>query len=156
MQINGGELYTNDPLVEVSVPLADAADEMLVSESGSQPLRLAFRSTFPWRLEAARGKARRRSIEVAIPGGRSLGQASIMLDQAPPRVKTARFRRGMVTIDASDVGSGLASMQLSRRPGGGRLRAFSDAVRAGTRSSVYLRVFDAAGNGSRWVKARRS
>ena len=166
--IEGGAAFTNDPRVgvRVSVPAGAAVELSSGPRFGTGTRRFERRAKghYPWRLEA-RGPSRRKVVyarRVYRPGSGfapSLAvKDQIVLDQHPPKLTAVRrTRRGnALLLRARDDRSRVRRVQVTprrSRPGPKRRFRRRLAVR-GAPKRLWVRVFDGAGNRSRWRGVR--
>jgi hypothetical protein len=164
ISINGGDLFTNDPNVTISMIWTLGNRVALVSNDGGfmNPGVLPVEPTVPWTLEAGGSDRIPRTVYVRFddPAAPTF-QDDIVLDTTAPEIQSARIagRRAVkVKLDADDNASGVSEVQFlfgkSGQPTDWRPYAPSLRV-AGKGRKVLVRVKDGAGNHSRWAKAKR-
>jgi hypothetical protein len=164
VQINGGDQYTNDPDVELTVEHVNPglSDGILVSNDGGFGAGSTTRfdydrasDQYPWTLATSGPERLPKTVYVRSPSWSSeTATDSIVLDERPPAVDSAVAANKTLKIKAHDNLSGVARMQVARNPRKpGAWRAYKRTVslpKAGTR---YVRVRDRAHNASRWRRA---
>jgi 6-phosphogluconolactonase (cycloisomerase 2 family) len=168
--INGGDEYTNDPDVSVTVTGVQFPADFVfeVSNDGGFapessewiPTTKAAATTFEWTLATSGPERLPKTVYLRsrVTGGDfQVSSDDIVLDQRPPEVVSAAQSGRTLRIRARDGLSGLKQMQVTRdRRKPGLWRAFRSRLTvAKSQRLVYVRVRDAAGNRSRWVAARR-
>jgi hypothetical protein len=165
LSINKGDRYTNDLRVRLSIVWPEGSTSMTVSgdrtfaESGTYDLT----PTLPWRLASPHGRPVK-SVYLRFDGAEQTFSDQIILDQTSPWFThaSAKRRSGLtrVKLGARDRISGVGRMQVSdhRSP-----RVFKAVFRKklvfdSPARKIYVRVFDRAGNASRWrtLKVKQS
>jgi Tol biopolymer transport system component len=183
ISINGGAEVTNDRHVQIDVRWPSRAINLLISNDGgfNAPAVFPVDSPISWTLASSGPQLVPKTVYVRFTGGDSGRETytdDIILDETQPAVQSAtatpvgggsaataaraNARRYRVRIRARDAVSGITAVQVSntRRKSGKlrtvrRARKFTGAVVFKSRGSrIYVRVRDAAGNFSRWRKAR--
>jgi 6-phosphogluconolactonase (cycloisomerase 2 family) len=181
VKINGGDEYTNDPDVELTVSHLDdfaAGFGFDVSNDGGfgdGTEHLDFDGTddrYPWTLATSGPERLPKTVYVRVFGPVGKGGVitdEIVLDQRPPAVDAAVLlprtaargakatRAARLRIRAHDRLSGVSRMQVThnrRRPGRWRLFRRTATVPRG-HGAVWVRVRDRATNHSRWRRAGR-
>jgi len=163
VSINGGDRYTNDPDVVVSVVWLPLASNVVLSNDGGFGDAQTFLvdTAVPWTLDSSGIERLPRTIYARFTGAdgaRETYQDDIVLDQtAPQLLRATRVGRRRLRLRARDNVSGVARMQLAtnrRRPGATRRYRRVTTLRATSRP-VFVRVRDRAGNWSRWKRAAR-
>ena len=165
VSIEEGALYTNSPDVTVtvycgaggSVRLSNVAGDF----TGSRAMRVSGSETkLRWRLDTGGAARDVKRVHLRFtsprPGGGDIFD-DVILDQRPPELLAARLEDSRLRLRARDNRSGVRRLQVTtskKRPGA--LRRFSSAPKvSGRPARVYVRVFDGAGNRSKWRVARR-
>jgi hypothetical protein len=168
MQINGGADYTRSRYVELSFarlpPGLTGFDQVLVSNDGgfrdSVLLDNSQSLTHRWRLATTGPEQLPKTVYAGSPFG-LVSRASIVLDERPPAIVSARRaraskRRDRVRVRVRDRVSGVSRIQVTtsrRKPG--KWRRYSGRTRYRVRRrTVFVRVRDRAGNRSRWKRVR--
>jgi hypothetical protein len=159
ISINGGAQYTNDRDVHVHVVWPLGANTLLLSNdggfAGSEPTPVV--EDAPWRLESSGAERFPKTVYARFDGETQTFTDDIVLDETAPTLLSATFAaKSRVSIAARDRTSGLRWYQLtSRKAHPGKRHRFHRTVRyKGRPRKLYVRVFDRAGNGSRWVRAK--
>lgn len=182
--INDGALFTNSPRVRLTVRMPYGYSSVRLSNdegaAGAPARRLALDDGHDWTLVDA-GLARDvrrvyvRPVSSGSPGSPDLAALSddIVLDQRLPVVAAARLRgaagrgvragiakkrpRSRLTLRARDNRSGVRRVQVTTRRAraGKKLRYRRRMAVRGNPRRVWVRVFDGAGNHSRWRLVRR-
>jgi DNA-binding beta-propeller fold protein YncE len=163
--IDGGALYTNDPDVEVTIIDPQLFSSLRLSNTTdftAAPAQRVFgaEQTFPWRLATSGPERSVRRVHVRFtPHDANVVQIfdDIILDQRPPEVLAARLEGARLRLRARDNRSGVKRLQVTAsRKKPGRAREYRRSVRVSPRTrTLHVRVFDGAGNASRWQIARR-
>jgi DNA-binding beta-propeller fold protein YncE len=168
--INGGNEYTNDPDVTLTVSgiqfpaqfVFEVSNDGGFSPESSEWIQTtkAAAMTFGWTLATSGPERLPKTVYVRsrITGDDfQVTSDDIVLDQRPPEIVSAAQSGRTLRIRARDGLSGLKQMQVTRDRGKpGRWRAFQSRLTvAKSKRRVYVRVRDAAGNRSHWVAARR-
>jgi DNA-binding beta-propeller fold protein YncE len=164
VQINGGDAYTNDPDVELTIAHVDPglSDGILVSNDGGFAAKASTRfdydrasDKYPWTLATSGPERLPKTVYVKSPTWAAGAVTdSIVLDERPPAVDSAVAAKNKLTIKAHDNLSGIARMQITRnrrRPGGWRV--YKRTVALPHPAGTYVRVRDRAHNNSRWRRA---
>lgn len=165
--VEDGALYTNSPDVTVSVICPGGGSVRLSNAegdfSGSRAIRVVGRRTeIPWRLDTSGAQRDVKRVHLRFTQWRPYDSRpdrfdDIVLDQRAPEVVSAAIRGSRLRLKARDNRSGVKRLQVTtskKRPG--KARKFSSKPRlSGTPRRVYVRVFDGAGNRSKWRVARR-
>lgn len=180
--INNGAQYTNDPDVTVNLVAPIGTTQTLISNDGGflQPSTFGVVETIPWRLDSSGPERLPKTVYVRFRGESIADQTltdDIILDETSPvvhsasaeslaagasssfrnlRVRSPKAKVILIRTRATDKTSGVASIQagtkkspkLRKLPYKNTLR-----IRANTKF-VWLRVWDRAGNPSRWLKIR--
>ena len=175
--INKGARYTNDPDVTVGAVFPATTTSLLFSNDGGflAPTRFAPQASVKWRLDSSGPERLPKTIYVRFLAGAIVGetfQDDIILDETPPKVRqasvapvgaasartagAAALRRWKVRVRATDSNSGVARIQVTankRKPG--RLLRYKRRLRVrSAKRPRWVRARDAAGNYSRWRRAR--
>jgi DNA-binding beta-propeller fold protein YncE len=164
--INGGDAYTNDRNVTVTIDLPREGEKVELSNDGgfadSARFPWEYRLQIPWTLASTGPDRLPKAVYARIAETWGAGPAKvytddIVLDETAPKVTSARVRSKLLTVKARDARSGVARIQItSDRKHPGRWRRYSKkrewSVGGGT---VYVRVRDRARNASHWRKAER-
>jgi hypothetical protein len=169
ISINAGDQFTNDPKVTLRVVWPKLARTMFVSNDGgfAHAETTPVSREVPWHLDSSGPERLPKTVYARFEGGASgpeTYQDDIILDETAPElveVAVATESSRLVTaktlklrIKASDATSGVEEMQItSRKSKPGKWKAFKERVSFGG-SKAYVRVRDAAGNASRWKRAR--
>jgi hypothetical protein len=178
VSINDGDLYTNDPNVEVSMVWPAYALDALVSNDGGLGGAGSYEvtPTISWTLDSAGSDRLPRTVYVRFSGGDAgleTFQDDIILDTTAPVIESVRIgggaaassagfasksagKRSRVRVKADDNVSGVTEIQVFARGGGepSEWLPFSETIRAKGRR-VSVRVKDGAGNVSRWAHAKK-
>jgi DNA-binding beta-propeller fold protein YncE len=178
--INGGAQYTNDALVALTVEPAINTTELRVSNDGgfqsAVTMPVSATRLYAWTLDSSGPERLPKTVYVRFANEAESSSQNftddIILDQTAPKVSSAavaetgtaggavvsaRRRAFRLRVAARDNASGVARLQLAvRRARPGRVRVFRKrfTIRA-KRAPRYVRVFDGAGNRSRWRAVRR-
>jgi 6-phosphogluconolactonase (cycloisomerase 2 family) len=163
--IEDGATYTNHPDVRVTVTNPSTYSSLRLSNSddfAAAPFQrlTASEQTFPWRLATSGPERSVKRVHLRFtPMGRDVIEIfdDIILDERPPEVQTARIAGSHLLVKARDNRSGVKRMQVTAsRKKPGKRRAYTRALTVGRSvRTLHVRVFDAAGNISRWQTARR-
>jgi hypothetical protein len=169
VSIEQGAIYTNDPdvTVRVTVPVLPSWSFRIANDpgfAGSALMKVgAWTEEHAWRLDTSGGPQRSvRRVYVRVTADArdrdtEVYSDDIILDQLAPRIVTARLKRSRLKLRARDNRSGVRRVQVTgnrRRPGA--KRKFARSLRVSRkRRRLHVRVFDGAGNPSRWRVARR-
>jgi sugar lactone lactonase YvrE len=174
VSINGGALFTNDPVVTVDLVWPLGARNALLSNDGgfrsvsSLPLSASVR----WHLPTTGLERLPKTIYVRFDttGSQTLTD-DIILDETAPTVQSATLsgigggaraaavnaRTYTVRLKASDRTSGVKSVQVTadkHRPG--RALTYKRAVHLKSATAPrWVRVLDRAGNPSKWRRLRK-
>jgi hypothetical protein len=164
VQINGGDRYTNDPDVELTIAHVSPglSDGILVSNDGGFPAGASTRfdydrasDKYPWTLATSGPERLAKTVYVKSPSwSTETATDSIVLDERPPAVDSAVVAKRKLAVRAHDNLSGVARMQVThnrRKPGA--WRAYKRTVSLPTGGATYVRVRDRAHNSSRWRRA---
>ncbi|GAW48498.1 uncharacterized protein (Precursor) [Nocardioides sp. PD653] len=165
--INGGAAYARKPYVELRVRAPAGAEAVTISNDATfrrADTRPLTRSCgYRWTLDRTSSRTPK-VVRVRFVGATSAGTVSdeIVLDAAAPRLKkvAAHWSRGrwawVLTISASDVGSGLAEVQVGKSRSTARtLRWGRPVTNADSSQLRWVRVLDRAGNASGWYHLSR-
>lgn len=177
VSIDNGQQYTHDPKVTLFVRWPARSLGLFVSNDGGfgNALTAGLAPTLTWTLDSSGPERLPKTVYLRFTGpgaGRETYQDDIILDETPPVIRTATASAGggaaasiastkriAVRLRAKDATSGVAKVQLGTRKSRRlpKVRYRSKLVLAKRARRVYVRVFDAAGNASRWrtVKVRR-
>jgi 6-phosphogluconolactonase (cycloisomerase 2 family) len=165
--IEDGVFYTNSPDVTVNVLCAGGGSVRLSNVegdfAGARAMRVVGSETrLPWRLDTSgvqrdvkRVHVRFTSFQGGVPQSDLFDD--IILDQRPPELITARLRSSRLRLKARDNRSGVKRLQVTTsksRPGKARSYTSTPKVKGNPRK-LFVRVFDGAGNPSKWKVARR-
>jgi hypothetical protein len=176
VSINDGARFTNDRnvILTLSWPRL-ATTALLANDGGFSPFATApIAPTVRWRLGSTGADRVPKTVYVRFVGGSSgpeTYQDDIVLDRTDPQLlsvvisgggsahgaRAAKTRRVTINVRARDRISGLARMQIARnraRPPAPVAFRSRRHVRIGAKR-LFVRVFDRAGNPSRWVAAKR-
>lgn len=171
--IEDGAAFTNDPRVAVRASVPAGSVIQLSHDPrfgpGSQGFKRRASGRYPWRLDS-RGPGKLPKVVYArriSAAGSGLGPSDavkdqIVLDQRSPRLLAARLGPGpsghRLLLRARDNRSGVRRMQVTpRRSRPGPRRRFRRRMTVSRApASLWVRVFDGAGNRSRWRRARLS
>jgi PKD domain len=170
VSINDGAAYTQDRDVTVTLRWPMFATEMLVSNDGgfggAEPRPLA--PTLDWRLATTGPDRLPKTVYVRYLGGLAGNETytdDIVLDETAPRILAATVEqlgggataartktRYRIRMKVRELASGPAKVRLAaRRDKPGRLRRYQRSFRvSATRKPRWVRVYDRAGNRSRW------
>lgn len=160
--INGGALYTNNPLVTLTLT---GGYRYEVSNDGGFGRSSAFYpkqgGLYSWELASTGPEKLPKTVYVRVylpaSGQPVVVSDDIVLDQTVPSVVSASVTRSL-RVRARDARSGVAKMQVTRNrshPGSWRRFRSKSAPPRGHRK-LYVRVADGAGNVSRWHSARKA
>jgi 6-phosphogluconolactonase (cycloisomerase 2 family) len=172
IEINGGDEFTNDPDVLISVVDGGRSDfQIQMSNDGgfkkSEMRRIDETNAYPWTLASSGPERLPKTVYARLLGMSSYGgqtfSDSIVLDERAPVVVFARVVGGgsgatrkaaarKLSLRARDNLSGVSRVQVTRnrrRPGKWLKFARSVPVPSG-RGALHVRVRDRAGNASRW------
>jgi 6-phosphogluconolactonase (cycloisomerase 2 family) len=166
--IEDGALYTNSPDVTVSVLCAGGGSVKLSNVegdfAGARAIRVVGSETrLPWRLDTSGAQRDVKRVHVRFityqrggPQGNDLLD-DIILDQRPPEVITAQLRSSRLRLKARDNRSGVKRLQVTTsKSKPGKARGYTSKPKLkGSPRRVFVRVFDGAGNPSKWKVARR-
>jgi 6-phosphogluconolactonase (cycloisomerase 2 family) len=166
VQINGGDQFTDDPDVELTVSNIDGAAGAFgfdVSNdggfgTGTQHFDIVEDGErYPWTLATSGPERLAKTVYVRGFGmsGANVLTDDIVLDQRPPAVDAARVVAAHVRVRAHDRISGLGRMQVTRHRASVRhWQRFKRSARVPRgHGTVWVRVRDRAGNRSRWRRA---
>jgi 6-phosphogluconolactonase (cycloisomerase 2 family) len=164
VQINGGDQYTNDPDVELTIEHVNPglSDGILVSNDGGFPASASTRfdydrasDKYPWTLASSGPERLAKTVYVRSPTwSTETATDSIILDERPPSVDSAVVAKRKLTVRAHDNLSGVARMQVTRnRSKPGAWRVYRRTVRLPKSGTRYVRVRDRARNSSHWRRA---
>jgi 6-phosphogluconolactonase (cycloisomerase 2 family) len=169
--INGGEKYTNDPDVLLSLENSSRTDfQIQISNDGgfkkTETRSIDETNAYPWTLASSGPERLPKTVYVRLlgmsPYGGSTFADSIVLDERAPVIVFARVVSGSgqtrkaaarkLSLRARDNLSGVAHVQVTRnRRRAGRWLKFATSVAIPSgRGSLWVRVRDRAGNPSRW------
>ncbi|HEX8075497.1 MAG TPA: PKD domain-containing protein [Thermoleophilaceae bacterium] len=158
--INAGDQFTNDPDVEVTIRWPAFAIDITLSNDGgfASASVFAVAPTVPWTLRSSGSERLPKTIYARFDGSTQTFQDDIILDQTAPSVRAARrVSARVLKLRATDNVSGVRQLQVARdRDHPGRWRRYRTRVVVKTPRALWVRVRDAAGNESRWKRARRS
>jgi hypothetical protein len=177
MTINGGDVYTNDPHVKLSVVAPAWASWLRVDNDGGFQTAKSFaaKKTIRWHLTESGRERLPKTVYLRFGSSSQTYTDDIILDQTKPTVRSATVGSGGATasaavmataskartyrvrVRAKDATSGVAKVQFAvrskRHPSA--LRKFKRISRYnGARAPKYVRVRDRAGNYSRWRSIR--
>ena len=173
VSVNNGAIATNDPNVQLNLVWPGFSKRVLISNDGSFTPRktLDVAPVVPWRLQESGSERLPKTVYVRYRGAPGPTQSytdDIILDQTQPLITSALLPaapasvagKAKLRVAARDNSSGVAAFQLARSKGGKKItvkvkrrRRVERTVRvSGTR--WFVRAKDAAGNKSKWVKAR--
>lgn len=162
VRIDKGARYARDPYVVLTIRAPAGATAVTISNDPSfkhaDTKALTKSCRYAWTLPKQSSRVPK-TVRVRFPGAASAGRASdsVLLDSADPKLRrvTAHWsnaRRGWVVhVNASDVGSGLATVTYGRSRGSNQtVRWGTDIVSWDSGWIRWFRVRDRAGNVSRW------
>jgi hypothetical protein len=159
ISINDGAQYTNDPDVDLRVVWQLGDNTVLLSNdggfAGAEPLPVSAHT--PWRLDSSGPERLPKTVYARFGAGTQTFTDDIILDETEPTLSSVTFAsKRRLRIGARDRTSGLRSFQLTRKKAHpGKRHRFHRTVRyKGKARHLYVRVFDRAGNRSRWVRAK--
>lgn len=167
--INEGAQFTNDPNVTVTVEPPFCATSIVASNDGGflSPTSLEPTKQFSWTLDSSGAERLPKTLYIRFKGAGESPTLTddIILDQtapvikeaeaeepAPPaeasaaRVSTARLSK--LHLKARDNASGISRFQVK----GQKPRKYKTIIRLRLKPKAFVRVFDKAGNASRWKK----
>ena len=161
VKINGGDEYTNDPDVVLSVEDLDRGTQALeVANDGgfknSERRTIDETNAYPWTLASSGPERLPKTVYVRLLGmSRFGGQAladEIILDERAPTIVFARKSRKRLDLKARDNLSGVSHVQATRNPKRpGKWRRFTKSVSLpGGSGRIHVRVRDRADNRSKW------
>lgn len=184
--VNGGALYTSSRSVTLSIKPPEGTTSLWLSNDGGfanlgsagdavrTPLNAG--GTYTWTLPSSGNERLPKTVYVRFRGSANEHLTlsdDIVLDQTAPSVTSATvapaasaaaasaapLRKATVRVRGKDANSGVAYVQVARRPGRQVVtkRASKSAAKVvvkGLGARPYVRVIDRAGNVSRWVRAR--
>ena len=163
--INDGAIYTNDPTVAVTIMNPRYFSSLRLSNttdfSGARAMRIVGEEqTYAWRLETTGPERSVKRVHVRFtPHDGTVTQLfdDIILDERPPEVLAARIDGSRLKLRARDNRSGVKRLQVTAsRKKPGKARRFKSSVPVSRKSrTLHVRVYDGAGNKSRWQIARR-
>jgi len=160
--INDDAMATNKKVVSIGISAPSCDTTVTVSNNGSFRDARTFpvAAAIPWTLAATRSERLPKTIYVRFGQSSQTFTDDIILDQIAPVLRRATLRRTILRIRATERGSGLASLQASRRARGTSAvsvpLAGKTAVRVrSARDTRWVRVADRAGNWSKWVRVTR-
>lgn len=182
ISINDGDVFTNDPKVELTVRWQYGSAYMTFSNDGgfgkSKQFDLKFK--VPWTLQSSGPERLPKTVYALFNGGGTRYTDDIILDETPPALLSAsastgsggasastvtaprslasasRVRRVTLRVKARDKTSGVARIQVGARKSK-KLKKMKFKRKLRVRSSarrLWVRVFDRAGNASRWKRVR--
>jgi hypothetical protein len=182
ISINGGADVTNDRHVQLDLRWPSRAVNLLASNDGgfNAPTVFPVDTPISWTLASSGPQLLPKTVYVRFTGGDSGKETytdDIVLDETQPAVQSATAtpiggagkasasktgtRKYRVRVRARDAVTGIAAVQVSNARKRGKLynvrnaRKFTGAVIFKSKGNrIYVRVRDAAGNFSRWRKAR--
>jgi hypothetical protein len=161
ISINSGAQFTNDPDVDVRAVWQLGDNTVLLANdggfAGAEATPLA--EHIPWRLDSSGPERLPKTVYARFDTGNQTFTDDIILDETAPTLSSVTFAaKRRVHIAARDRTSGLRSYQLTRKKAhpGKRHRFHRTVHYAGKRRKLYVRVFDRAGNHSRWVRAKHA
>jgi 6-phosphogluconolactonase (cycloisomerase 2 family) len=171
VSIDDGAVYTNDPHVTVTVtppPDWGATSLRLANDpgfAGAELRRLSEDGRYPWELSTSPSARSVKHVYVRqtpwAPVETVDYSDDIILDQRLPTVLSAKVTRAgsrsRLLLRAKDNRSGVKKLQVTTRKSrpGKRKRFTRKLGLKGNPRRLYVRVFDGAGNRSRWRVARR-
>lgn len=175
VSINDGQIYTNDPDVQVRMRWPRHSLDALLSNDGGffDAVSKPVSDVVTWRLAESGPERLPKTIYVRFTGGgneQQTYQDDIILDQTPPvilstKASTSSVAAGVsarkkkprkklirvVRVRAQDKTSGVARMQITpTKSKPGAWRAYKGKVRVKPARKLFVRVRDRAGNDSRW------
>jgi hypothetical protein len=161
LKINGGDEYTNDPDVVLSVEDIDRGTLSLeVSNDGgfkkSERRTIDETNAYAWTLASSGPERLAKTVYVRLMGmSRFGGQPiadDIVLDERAPTIVFARQAKKRLDIKVRDNLSGVSHVQATRNPKRpGRWKRFAKSLSAPSGSGrIHVRVRDRADNRSRW------
>ena len=163
VSINAGARFTRHREVTLSVVWPWGARDAVIANDGSfaDALSVALAPTIPWRLDTGGPERIQRTVYVRFDDSLETLSDDIVLDRTPPVVRSAsatrrgRSKRVVVRVRARDATSGVARIQAGPRRGALPRVKFSRRLSIFTsRHRIWIRVFDRAGNPSRWKRVR--
>lgn len=161
LAINGGDTFTNDPDVVLSIDLRGhyAGSFDISNDGGFKGAKHFPRNevdAYLWRLASSGPERLAKTVYVRVNGINHLEPKTItdeiLLDQRPPTVVSARRAKKRLAVRARDTLSGVSHIQVTRnRKKPGKWRRFAKSVAAtGGRGRILVRVRDRAENHSKW------
>lgn len=158
--IDGGRRYARDPYVALRIRVPKGASAVEISNERSfrhydtRQLRASCR--YPWTIEK-KSSAKPKQVWVRFVDAEGKVSDRIVLDSAAPKLRrvVAHWRTSwwswVLTIKASDRGTGIARVQVGQSRGNTRFVKWGHPVNDVDSSKLrWLRVIDRAGNKSRW------
>jgi hypothetical protein len=171
--INDGDLFTNDPHVNIAAVWPKGTQRIVISNDGSFAHADHFHldHEIPWTLRSSGAERLPKIVYVRFDEDTQTFSDDIILDETAPSVQQASLTSngsgGTLSLEAKDSNSGVAKIQVRRghhkpflklrvakkNKRGKRKVARRFSVPAARNLSV--RVFDAAGNRSHWKRVKR-
>lgn len=171
--INDGDIFTNDPQVELTVRWPFGNYFMTASNDGGfgKSKNFDLKDSIPWKLQSSGPERLPKTVYMIFNGGGNRYTDDIILDETAPVIGSvsevggsasslfsrsvvpfARGKRVTLRVRASDRTSGVSKMQVGSRPSGKlkKIRFRSRVSVVAPRGRAWVRVFDRAGNASRW------
>ncbi len=176
--INGGDVYTNDPRVQLSVRWPFGNYFMTASNDGGFGKSKDFdlQDTIPWTLQSSGPERLPKTVYMIFNGGGNRYTDDIILDETAPVISSATVgdaggssilglhslsirghaRKVTLRVRARDRTSGVARIQVGPRKSRKLKKLkFRSRIRVNAPGrKLWVRVFDRAGNGSRWKLVR--
>jgi hypothetical protein len=162
VSVNDGAVYTNSPKVTLSVNWPACTTALSVSNDGGFKKAQAFaaKATISWTLVPSGPERLPKTVYLRFGSSTQTYSDDIILDQTPPRLKSATAipfgNRMKVTTKASDKTSGVKKIQVttSKKKPGKALKYRKALTVKALGKAIWVRVQDGAGNWSKWVKAK--
>jgi hypothetical protein len=159
--INGDAEFTNDPRVTLTVEnLPRGTGSLEAANDGgfkpSQTFGASEGGDYPWTLSSTGPERLPKTVYVRLVTGAPVDPPpitdSIILDERPPVVVSARRMRKRLLLKTRDSVSGVAQVQATRNPRKpGKWARYAKRVAVpGGRGQISVRVRDRAGNRSKW------
>ncbi|MBZ5738545.1 hypothetical protein [Nocardioides mangrovi] len=162
--IDHGHRYARDPYVSLRIRAPRGATGVVISNDASfrhaDTRGLTRSCAYPWTLDK-RSSRTPKTVWVRFTGASGKASDQVVLDSAAPHIRriTARWRDSwwswVLTIHASDRGTGIAKVQVGHTRGDTRWVPWRHPVNDVDSSKLrWVRVWDHAGNASGWYRLR--
>lgn len=178
VSINNGDIFTNDPRVELSVIWPHIGlGSMTISNDGgfAKSTKLEVQYKVPWTLQSSGPERLPKTVYLFFDNGSTRFTDDIILDETPPTLvdvsvpyegagvsllrsmaRASRKRSVTVVTRARDRTSGVSAIQIGPRKSGKlKKMKYRSRITVSTASrKLWVRVFDRAGNPSKWKSVR--